>query len=385
MKGKEVLTKIQNFWKRLRKKKDETEEPVLNHPLQEDEILIKTEEVKSFELAKIKFYAVLAIIGLFLLFIPIFRSTPLLERASSFEETVEEIMDPFVSFFFGKSTQESPKNYNAFLSAEDAKKVEYLIEIQAKEKYSYWDEIVYVSGQLFLKQSPVNLYDIFTSALGLFWLVIVLLVVLIIQGVRGIIKSIRNINCIEKTRMEYAMRIEKNRKQDLIKLHKVYHVWLLAACVLIDRWIPFGGKLSVRRLGVERFFNFSNCLLTFWIALALFVVLFVVKFNTEVLDLRVKDEVSKRWKQRKNKQDNERARQKKQKEQRAEQAKQLEISSEDKNIGGTTNERSKNEDAFVSNEAAEGVDELLKYKSLLNEGIITQEEFDAKKKQLLGL
>lgn len=32
-----------------------------------------------------------------------------------------------------------------------------------------------------------------------------------------------------------------------------------------------------------------------------------------------------------------------------------------------------------------GADELKKYKDLLNSGVITQEEFDAKKKQLLGL
>ena len=32
-----------------------------------------------------------------------------------------------------------------------------------------------------------------------------------------------------------------------------------------------------------------------------------------------------------------------------------------------------------------GADELIKYKQLLDSGIITQEEFDAKKKQLLGL
>lgn len=34
---------------------------------------------------------------------------------------------------------------------------------------------------------------------------------------------------------------------------------------------------------------------------------------------------------------------------------------------------------------ASGADEILKYKSLLDAGIITQEEFDAKKKQILGL
>lgn len=35
--------------------------------------------------------------------------------------------------------------------------------------------------------------------------------------------------------------------------------------------------------------------------------------------------------------------------------------------------------------ATSNVDEILKYKKLLDEGILTQEEFDAKKKQLLGL
>ena len=32
-----------------------------------------------------------------------------------------------------------------------------------------------------------------------------------------------------------------------------------------------------------------------------------------------------------------------------------------------------------------GADEILKYKQLLDSGIITQEEFDAKKKQILGI
>ena len=39
----------------------------------------------------------------------------------------------------------------------------------------------------------------------------------------------------------------------------------------------------------------------------------------------------------------------------------------------------------ASSGSASGADELKKFKVLLDEGIITQEEFDAKKKQLLGL
>lgn len=38
-----------------------------------------------------------------------------------------------------------------------------------------------------------------------------------------------------------------------------------------------------------------------------------------------------------------------------------------------------------SNESHSSADEILKYKELLDSGVITQEEFDAKKKQLLGL
>ena len=38
-----------------------------------------------------------------------------------------------------------------------------------------------------------------------------------------------------------------------------------------------------------------------------------------------------------------------------------------------------------SNIATSNADELKKYKELLDEGIISQEEFDAKKKQLLNL
>lgn len=36
-------------------------------------------------------------------------------------------------------------------------------------------------------------------------------------------------------------------------------------------------------------------------------------------------------------------------------------------------------------QALSGADEIVKYKKLLDDGILTQEEFDAKKKQLLGL
>ena len=39
----------------------------------------------------------------------------------------------------------------------------------------------------------------------------------------------------------------------------------------------------------------------------------------------------------------------------------------------------------VSQEQPKTTDELKKYKELLDGGVITQEEFDAKKKQLLGL
>ena len=38
----------------------------------------------------------------------------------------------------------------------------------------------------------------------------------------------------------------------------------------------------------------------------------------------------------------------------------------------------------VSNEAS-SVEDLKKYKELLDTGVISQEEFDAKKKQLLGI
>ena len=38
-----------------------------------------------------------------------------------------------------------------------------------------------------------------------------------------------------------------------------------------------------------------------------------------------------------------------------------------------------------SNNSTSNADELKKYKELFDGGVITQEEFDAKKKQLLGL
>ena len=43
-------------------------------------------------------------------------------------------------------------------------------------------------------------------------------------------------------------------------------------------------------------------------------------------------------------------------------------------------EKGENNDSSVS-----AADEIVKFKKLLDDGIISQEEFDAKKKQLLGL
>ena len=40
---------------------------------------------------------------------------------------------------------------------------------------------------------------------------------------------------------------------------------------------------------------------------------------------------------------------------------------------------------ITSTQQISGVDEIMKYKELLDKGIISQEEFDLKKKQLLGL
>lgn len=45
----------------------------------------------------------------------------------------------------------------------------------------------------------------------------------------------------------------------------------------------------------------------------------------------------------------------------------------------------KNDEEKSSSEGFSAADELKKYKELLDSGVITQEEFDAKKKQLLGL
>lgn len=51
----------------------------------------------------------------------------------------------------------------------------------------------------------------------------------------------------------------------------------------------------------------------------------------------------------------------------------------------TAKSRKKNTSVVYVNQQQSPADEIMKYKQLLNEGVITQEEFDAKKKQLLGL
>ncbi|MFT8709685.1 MAG: PH domain-containing protein [Sporolactobacillus sp.] len=48
-------------------------------------------------------------------------------------------------------------------------------------------------------------------------------------------------------------------------------------------------------------------------------------------------------------------------------------------------EKYKNKNSAAETKTVSAADELLKYKQLLDAGVLTQEEFDAKKKQLLGL
>lgn len=43
------------------------------------------------------------------------------------------------------------------------------------------------------------------------------------------------------------------------------------------------------------------------------------------------------------------------------------------------------QEAAPQSNATAGAEELKRYKELLDSGVITQEEFDAKKKQILGL
>jgi hypothetical protein len=54
-------------------------------------------------------------------------------------------------------------------------------------------------------------------------------------------------------------------------------------------------------------------------------------------------------------------------------------------IQGKINEKNAPQNVVVQSAAASGADELLKFKQLLDAGVITQDEFDAKKKQILGL
>ncbi len=43
------------------------------------------------------------------------------------------------------------------------------------------------------------------------------------------------------------------------------------------------------------------------------------------------------------------------------------------------------EETFTAQSGTSAADEILKYKQLMDQGIITEEEFEAKKKQLLAL
>ena len=341
----------------------------LNPQVKEDKILVTVDEVKKFELLKIGLYALVLILGLSLLFLPICKASE--------PESLEELV---------------------ILVAK--------VEEKGNANFSYYDETVMIFEQLFNEYSTISLHTLFNSNMWFFGILIVFFITFVVQGLCGIIKSVKAINNAEKTRIAYSLHVDAFPKGKVIEVPLLLNVWIAMIGVVWDRWNPFGKKILCRSFGSPSFFDFSNCLPGFWMIILLFVGILALKIYINGVDTVAQKTVSIRRKQRRerNKEENQKAHQKYLERQKEKEAKQFaqEKNSNDREDASTTKQEEtnnqiettfnetkvENDKASVPTSANSNVssaDELLKYKSLLDQGIITQEEFDAKKKQLLGL
>ena len=303
----------------------------VNSNISDDKIFITIEEARKLELIKLGLSVLIVVLGLLLLFLPIFEIS-----IDSFEDILN-------------------------MNAED---FEALMQNEGELKFSYYNEAKLVFEQIFEKDSSVNLHDVLFSSLVVFLALIILFVVWIIVGCIGIIKSIIALLDIKKTRIAYFMRAEKYPKESMLDLRSHIDVVLFVIFVSVDSYMAFGSDIVYRKLVPMGLFDFSNFSLLFIPIIIIAVAFFVFKFWAEKFDVIVRKNISQRRKAKKeeNKKENEEAHQRN--------VKQKEIQQ--------TTKKSENQSASVA-------EEIKKYAVLLEEGIITQEEFDQKKKELLRL
>ena len=340
---------------------DERKDSV-NQKLSDDKILITKDETKRLELVQLAFYAIILLLGIVLFFFPIF--------------TIKYSLDEDFT--------------NIKLDSEDWQ------QLMKGEKitFSYFDETVRLFQNITAENSDINIHDLFSSLLGLI-LSISVIIFIIFFGFYKAVRSLISIKTIDNRRVQCFLKFEKYPKEPIIESPTRFSIVLPFVLAICDGFFAFGAETTERKMIKQKFFDFSNFTGWFIVAVILFIGFFALAIYANNYDKKLRKEIIARRKERKenNKKKNEESRQKKlenkskEKESDAKKSENKNNAFErEKKFSDMNETRIKsNRDSSVQVNVNTSFDELKKLKDLLDAGIITQEEFDAKKKQLLGL
>lgn len=329
-------------------KKDAT-----NEKLNDDQILITKDETKKLGYIQLSFYVIILLLGVVLFFLPVFRFN--LKSLEDFNNLDIQDMEQM----FGKKSV----------------------------SFSYYDETVRLFKNITAENSQINIHQIFSSLYGLI-LGLLIIIFSIIYGVYGLIKSLRCINMTDKYRIQYFLRFNKYPKDPILETPSYFFVVAPFLFSFFDGFFAFCSDISSRNMMRQNFFDFSNFATLYVAVPVLLLGFFALKVYASKHEQNLKKEIIKRRKEKKdsNKKKNEEAHQRK-KDNKKEDAENNSTNKEKTiDVTQSANSSISSQEFIVSNHNTEqSFDELKKYKDLLDAGIITQEEFDAKKKQLLGL
>ncbi len=248
----------------------------INSNFNESKLFINAEEAKKLELTKVAVNALVVILGLVLLFLPIFQSP------------LNDLQD--------------------FLNM-DLEDFESMLKNDGLIRFSYYEEAKLVFNQVFDKNSSVNLYELFLSPLFGLWLLIVCFIYWIISGSVAIIKSLLALQDIDRLRISYFMRFEKYQKDPILQLRGNFDIVIFFIATVFDGFLAYGTKSIHRKMIARGVFNFSNFSPFFILAVLIVIAFFGLKFWYNNYDEELKKNIAKRRKQRKeqNKKENEEA------------------------------------------------------------------------------
>lgn len=310
---------------------------------------------------------IVVLLGLCILFLPIFKS-PLLYKNDPKDADLEYLS----------------------LLLEDA------LKGKSKKSFSEANEMGLIFKQMGKDGVDMRFGDLFKTSIGAYWVMILLTLATIASGTYGIVKSSMALANIEETRLKRHKNHEKFPEHPIVNPYGFFEFALVIVFVLIDGFTSMGSDLVVRRLPRGDLFalNVSRFAWPFLIVLLLAIAYVVVNIKTRMLDSVIKAQIPIRRKARKaeNRRQNE-ASQRKNLEKKMAAAQSVATAPTQPKEGSTSPEQTSNkpitppaaEQTSRTHAVASPIEEIKQYKELLDSGIITEEEFNTKKKQLMGL